>query len=55
MLERKCFVCRMTVLALFMVGIAPVRGQEPKHPDLTASGNCEHKTIRVKRASRRLT
>ncbi|MCU1224563.1 MAG: hypothetical protein JWQ42_2656 [Edaphobacter sp.] len=23
MLEKKCFVCRLTVLALFMVGIAP--------------------------------
>jgi hypothetical protein len=35
MLEKKCFVCRLTVLALFMVGIAPVRGQEQKRPDLT--------------------
>jgi hypothetical protein len=35
MLERKSFVCRLTVLALFMAGIAPVRGQEPKRSDLT--------------------
>jgi hypothetical protein len=36
MLRRKYFVCSMTVLAaLFMAGIAPLRCQEPKRPDLT--------------------
>jgi hypothetical protein len=32
---RRSFVCRTTVLALSLVGIASVRGQEPNHPDLT--------------------
>jgi hypothetical protein len=31
---RRTFVCRTAVLALFLVGIAPVRGQEPKRADL---------------------
>jgi hypothetical protein len=35
MLRRKWFACTITVLALFMVRIPPVRGQESKRPDLT--------------------
>jgi hypothetical protein len=34
MFRRRHFVCRTTVLALFLVGITPVRGQEPKRADL---------------------
>jgi hypothetical protein len=32
---RRSFVCRTTVLALSLVGIASVKGQEPNRPDLT--------------------
>jgi len=35
MSRRTYFVCRTIVLALFVVGTAPVRGQQPMRADLT--------------------